>query len=89
MGQYRSPICILGLYSLGGRKSWRLEKKILQTMCSWRILYSGRCRLGDVWGALNSRRPAMTSRVACTDAPPGGASPGPTGEPNGGVLELS
>ena len=38
MGQYRSPICILGLYSLGGRKSWRLEKKILQTMCSWRIL---------------------------------------------------
>lgn len=46
MGQYRSPICILGLYSLGGRKSWRLEKKILQTMCSWRILFSGRCRFG-------------------------------------------
>ena len=38
MGQYRSPICILGLYSLGGRKSWRLEKKILQTMCSWHIV---------------------------------------------------
>ena len=89
MGQYRSPICILGLYSLGGRKSWRLGKKILQTMCSWHILFSGRCRLGDVWGALNSGKPATTSRVAWPDCPPGGQSPGPTCEPNGGLLELS
>ena len=89
MGQYHSPICILGLYSLGGRKSWRLEKKILQTMCSWRILFSGRCRFGDVWGALNSVRPATTSRVACKDAPQWGQSVWPTSEPNGGLLELS
>ena len=89
MGQYRSPICILGLYSLGGRKSWRLGKKILQTMCSWRILLLPLMSSRDVWLRLNSIRPVFTSSMACKDAPPGGASLWPTGEQNSGVLELS
>ena len=45
--------------------------------------------LRDVWGALNSGKPATTSRVAWPDAPLSGQSVWPTSEPNGGLLELS
>ena len=77
------------IVQLGRSKILAFGKKILQTMCSWRILLLPLMSSRDVWLRLNSIRPVFTSSMACKDAPPGGASLWPTGEQNSGVLELS
>ena len=57
----------------------------LERCLGWRCW----CRFGDVWGALNSRRPPFGSLVGHTDCPPGGASLQATLEVIAGLLELS